>query len=81
MRESYLQLRRQGLSTAEARAALGFTTSRLPSWEATVSEATDRHHLQVNVADEATFWAAFENGGSLELSASASGVSRSTAYR
>lgn len=81
LRESYLRLRRDGLSPAGATAAIGFTTSRLPAWEAAVSGDTGRHHLQASIEDEAIFWATFESGNSLEQSALASGVSSSTAYR
>ncbi|MFB9716306.1 IS30 family transposase [Arthrobacter methylotrophus] len=81
LRENYLGLRGDGLSPVEATAALGFDTSRLPAWEAAVDGATGRHHLQTNVESEAKFWAAFEDGISLERSALAGGVSRSTAYR
>ncbi len=81
LRESYLRLRRDGLSPAGATAAIGFTTSRLPAWEAAVSGDTGRHHLQASIEDEAIFWATFEGGNSLEQSGLASGVSSSTAYR
>ena len=81
LRESYLQLRRAGSRPAEAVASLGFSTARLPAWEAAVSGATDRHPLKVSVEVETTFWAAFEEGKGPHQSAMAAGVGRSTGYR
>lgn len=81
LRERYLRFRGDGMSPAQATEAMGFTSSRVPAWEAAVGEYPGRHHLQTNVQDEAKFWAAFEDGTSLERSALAGGVSRSTAYR
>ncbi|GAA1874612.1 hypothetical protein GCM10009715_21750 [Paeniglutamicibacter psychrophenolicus] len=81
LRESYLRFRSEGLGPAEATEALGFTTSRLPAWEAAVAVATGRHHLQANVQDETEFWAAFARGTRVDQAAEAAGVSRSTAYR
>ncbi|MCY0906240.1 IS30 family transposase [Arthrobacter sp. H14-L1] len=69
------------MSPAEATETLGFTTSRLPAWEAAVGAASGRHHLQVSVEAEATFWEAFVAGKNLAQSALAAGVGRSTAYR
>ncbi|POH71506.1 IS30 family transposase, partial [Cryobacterium zongtaii] len=81
LREKYLQLRREGNTPAETTAELGFTSSRLLAWEADVGRVTDRHHLRVGVAEEGSFWLAFDRGDSQELAAHAAGVSRSTAYR
>lgn len=81
LREAYLGFRGDGLSQAEATQALGFTSSRLPVWEAGVGQATGRHHLQVNVEVEAMFWTVFEAGNSVDRSARAVGVGRSTGYR
>lgn len=81
LRERYLEFRRDGSSPADSMAALGFVSSRIPAWEATVSGTTGRHHLQANAEDEAAFWAAFEGGKSLDESALAGAVSRSTSYR
>lgn len=81
LRESYLGFRGEGLSPAEATEALGFTTSRLPAWEAAVGAATGRHHLQTNVEDETKFWTAFARGARVDQAAAAAGVNRSTAYR
>lgn len=58
LRASYLRLRSEGLTLAESTEALGFTTSRIPVWEAAVGEDTGRHHLQRNAQDEVTFWMA-----------------------
>lgn len=81
LRESYLRFRSEGLGPAEASEALGFTTSRLPTWEAAVGVDTGRHHRQTNVRDEALFWAAFERGSRVDRAAQIAGVNRSTAYR
>ncbi|GAA1497839.1 IS30 family transposase [Paeniglutamicibacter kerguelensis] len=81
LRESYLRFRGEGLSPAEATEALGFTTSRLPAWEAAAVVATGRHHRQASVEDEAKFWAAFGRGTRVDQAAEAAGMSRSTAYR
>lgn len=81
LRERYLQLRQEGNSPTEATESLGFTTARLPAWEAAVSGAPDRHHLQVNVEVESVFWKAFNRGQSPTQSAVAAAVGRSTAYR
>lgn len=81
LRESYLEFRRDGKNPAEATEALGFTTSRLPAWEAEVGGASGRHHLRVSVEDEATFWEAFDAGKDLAQSALVAGVGRSTGYR
>ena len=80
LRESYLGFRRDGKNPAEATEALGFTTSRLPAWEAAVGD-TGRHHLQVDVKDEVTFWEAFDAGKDLAQAALVAGVGRSTGYR
>jgi IS30 family transposase len=79
--EEYLRLRRDGKTPGETTAELGFTTSRLPAWEADVGQVKDRHHLRVGVDEEASFWAAFDRGKSLGEAAKTAGVSRSTAYR
>jgi len=81
LREKYLQLRREGNTPAETTVKLGFTSSRVLAWEADVGRVTDRHHLRVGVAEEASFWLAFDRGDSPDLAAHAAGVSRSTAYR
>jgi IS30 family transposase len=81
LREKYLDLRRAGQTPAETTAELGYTTSRLLAWEADVGRVTDRHHLRVDIAEEAKFWVAFDRGDSMVLAAGAAGVSRSTAYR
>lgn len=81
LRERYLQLRQEGPSPAQAMSSLGFTTARLPAWEAAVSGATDRHHLQVNVDVESVFWEAFDRGQSTTQAAVVAKVGRSTAYR
>jgi transposase, IS30 family len=81
IREEYLRLRRNGKSLGETTAELGFATSRLARWEADVGQVKDRHHLRVNIDEEASFWAAFDGGKSREQAAAAAGVSRSTAYR
>ena len=62
LREKYLNLRRAGKSVGESTAELGFTTSRLLAWEADVDRTDDRHHLRVDVDDEALFWASFGAG-------------------
>ncbi|MDJ0317396.1 IS30 family transposase [Arthrobacter antibioticus] len=80
LRESYLGFRRDGKNPAEATEALGFTTSRIPAWEAAVGD-TGRHHLQVDVKDEVTFWEAFDAGKDLAQSALVAGVGRSTGYQ
>jgi transposase, IS30 family len=64
LREEYLQRRRDGKTPSETTAELGFTTSRLVAWEADVGQVKDRHHLRVNVDEEASFWAAFDRGKS-----------------
>jgi IS30 family transposase len=76
-----LRLRRNGKTPSETTAELGFSTSRLAAWEADVGQVKDRHHLRVNVDEEASFWAAFDRGKSLVEAAKAAGVSRSTGYR
>ncbi|MDQ0769311.1 IS30 family transposase [Pseudarthrobacter defluvii] len=81
LREEYLRLRRNGKTPSETTAELGFTTSRLAAWEGDVGQVNDRHHLRVNIDEEASFWAAFDRGKSLGEAAKASGVSRSTASR
>lgn len=69
LREKYLDLRRASKTPAETTEVLGFTTSRLLAWEADVGRLTDRHHLRVDVADEAKFWLAFGRGDSIKLGA------------
>ncbi|MBC7595749.1 MAG: IS30 family transposase [Kineosporiaceae bacterium] len=81
LREKYLNLRRAGMSAGESTAELGFTTSRLLAWEAAVDRTDDRHHLRVDVDEEALFWASFGAGQSANAGATAAGVARSTAYR
>jgi transposase, IS30 family len=81
LREKYVQLRREGKTVAEAIAELGFTTSRLPAWEAEVGQGKDRHHLRVDVAEEASFWALFDRGESIAMAVEEAGVARATGYR
>lgn len=81
LRERYVQLRQDGSSPAEVTALLGFTTAKLPAWEAAVAGTTGRHHLQASIEDEAIFWEAFDRGQSPSQSAQPAGVGRSTAYR
>jgi len=81
LRERYLHLRREGRSPTEATAELGFTSSRLPAWEADVGQVSDRHHLRVDVDKEVVFWGSFDGGESCGSAALAVGVSRSTGYR
>lgn len=81
LRDKYLVLRRDGKTPAESTAELGFTSSRVLVWEADVDRTDDRHHLRVDVDQEATFWASFDAGRSADAGAQAAGVSRSTAYR
>ena len=81
LRERYLELRRGGKSQVESTAELGFTTSRLLSWEAEVEHIQERHHLRVDVDEEAAFWAAFAAGHGATVGANSAGVSTSTAYR
>ncbi len=40
------------------------STSRLVAWEADVGQVKDRHHLRVDVDEEASFWVAFDRGKS-----------------
>jgi transposase len=81
LRGEYLRLRRGGKTPSETTAELGFTTSRLLAWEADVGQVRDRHHLRVNVDEEASFWAASDRGKSPGETAKTAGVGRSTAYR
>lgn len=81
LRARYLELRRGGLSTAAAIDAIGFTSSRVPEWESAVAHDHGRHHLQVELARETAFWAAFDTGVELIGAAAVAGVSRSTGYR
>ena len=81
LRERYLHLRHEGRSATEATAELGFTSSRLTTWEGDVGQVRDRHHLRVDVDREVAFWAVFDGGESCGIAATAVGVSRSTAYR
>ncbi|TFD69975.1 IS30 family transposase, partial [Cryobacterium gelidum] len=71
LREKYLDLRRGGKTPAESTAALGFTTSRLLAWEADVDRTDDRHHLRVDVDEEAAFWVSFDAGQSADRGANA----------
>ena len=59
LRESYLRFRGGGASQAKAAEALTFPTSRHPTWETALGEATGRRHLQVNAEDGNRFWATF----------------------
>lgn len=80
LRDRYLEIRRSGLTTAAATNALGFTSSRVATWEALVDH-DHRHHLRVDVSREAAFWLAFNAGASLTSSAVAADVGSATAYR
>jgi len=81
LREAYLKRRRDGKTAAETIAELGFTTARLPAWEADVDQLKDRHHLRVDAADEAAFWVSFDRGDSPDAAAREAGVARATGYR
>ncbi|KFF57889.1 hypothetical protein JF66_22860 [Cryobacterium sp. MLB-32] len=77
LREKYLGLRREGKTVAESTAELGFTTVRLLAWEADVDRTDDRHHLRVDVDEEAKFWASFAIGQSVRDGARKAGVALS----
>ncbi|SEF12571.1 hypothetical protein SAMN04489740_4259 [Arthrobacter alpinus] len=79
--ESYLQRPKEGTSPAQATPSNGFTTARLPAWEAAVGEVTGRHHLKVNVEVESVFWEVFDRGQSPTQSAVVAVAGRSIAYR
>jgi DNA-binding NarL/FixJ family response regulator len=81
LREKYLELRRSGKTQVESTAELRFTTSRLLGWEAEVDQARERHHLRVDVDEEAAFWVSFAAGHGANVGAKSAGVSPSTAYR
>ena len=55
LREEYLQRRRDGKTSSETTAELGFATSRLVAWDADVGQVKDRHHLRVDVDEGASF--------------------------
>ena len=81
LREKYLELRRSGKSPIESTAELGFTTSRLLAWEAEVDHVRERHHLRVDLDEEAAFWVSFAAGHGTTVGAKSAGVSKSTAFR
>ena len=80
LRDRYLALRRDGMSTLDAVDTLGFRSTRVASWEAAVAHDR-RHHLRVDAAREQSFWHAFASGSGVAVSARATGVSTSTGYR
>ena len=80
LRDRYLALRRDGMSTLDAVDTLGVRSSRVASWEAMVGH-DGRHHLRVEAAREQSFWHAFDSGSDVAVSARAAGVSMSTGYR
>ncbi len=83
LRESFLALRDEGLSSAEAQGRLGVVSVRIAVWdrEHVAGLVDSRHHLQVPVTVEEAFWDEYLAGGRLDDAARLAGVSRSTAYR
>jgi IS30 family transposase len=83
LRESFLALRDEGLSSAEAQARLGVVSARVAVWDRERAERPidGRHHLQVPVDVEEGFWSHYLAGVSLDDAARSVGVGRSTAYR
>lgn len=81
LEEAYLRQRRSGILAKDVLADLGFRSSLVQVWETRVSNGNDRHHLRVDVEDEATFWRLFDCGVSTTEARTAAGVSRSTVYR
>ena len=83
LRESFLALREEGLSSAEAQARLGVVSVRVAVWDREHAErpVDGRHHLQVPADVEERFWSQYLVGVSLDDAARSAGVGRSTAYR
>ncbi|WP_235833557.1 IS30 family transposase [Orlajensenia flava] len=81
LRDRYLELRRSGVTAADTLQAIGFSSSRVPAWEAAVELDHGRHHLRVDASREAAFWVAFDAGTDLASSAVVARVSGSTGYR
>jgi IS30 family transposase len=75
-------LRDQGLTRADAQAELGYFSPLVASWDDKLAARGDgRHHLAVEAAVEAIFWARFGVGDSLDVARRAADIGRSTAYR
>lgn len=83
LRESFLALRDQGVSVAEAQAALGYFSPRVLIWDEhhALVARDGRHHLAVALGVEEVFWARFADGASVDAARRAAGIGRSTAYR
>lgn len=83
LRESFIALRDRGFSVQRAQAELGYRSPLVHEWERQRRErrSADRHHLRVDERVERVFWRCFESGESLDASARAAGVARSTGYR
>ena len=83
LRDTFIELRRQGSSVKEARIELGISLSRAEEWDKhRVARGGDgRHHLAVPARMEKGFWVAYLGGGSLEVARRSAGVGRSTGYR
>ena len=81
LRESFSELRQQGVSVIAAQAKLGYHSPLVLEWEARRAGDPGRHHLAVDVTVEDAFWRCFLGGAELDVARSIVGVGRSTAYR
>lgn len=83
LRESYWQLRAQGLDTEQAQLRLGLATTRAAAWERDfhAGRQVARHHRRVAVDVEREFWSTYLAGCSVDVARKHAGVSRPSAYR
>ena len=83
LRESFLALRADGLSSVEAQTQLGIFSARVAVWDGEHAEARGdgRHHLRLPPEVESEFWARYFAGWTLADLCGELGVGRSTAYR
>ena len=82
VRESFVELREDGMSVLEAQSFLGFVSVLMPAWDAArLASGGGRHHLRHTSEVEAAFWSAHEGGAGVETAARGVGVGRSTGYR
>lgn len=81
LRDRYLQLRRGGMSRAEAVLEMGVRSSRVEEWEAQVAHPRLRHQRAHPVEIEDRFWAAFEGGMAAAAASREAGIPHVTGQR
>lgn len=82
IRDRFVALRDDGLSVAETKQRLGFSSSLMDDWDAARSQRGDgRHHLRREADVEERFWELFDAGASVTSAARGAGVGRSSGYR